>query len=502
MDKEKVGALIRELRKERGMTQKELAQKLHVTDKAVSKWERGLSFPDITLMEKLAEVLQVGIYELMCGEKKQEEPIARQQVDTVLADTVQEAYKKQRRQKRKFTLLLAAVFLWFGIVLLFIFKGKEIINAGLSVWAAANETVYHSCEFTVHPGAVEGLEGFYIYKDAAAEADRYRYHIMGVDGEGKSRELFWLEEYGMDLERAPGIRADEEYLYVLFDGLDNEAPAIRLYGNEVGADPQGFFPFLYRYQFSTGLVEEVALCEPETSLLLDAFTWQGETVYLEGRFQGIFGGLNLGFYRGDGCFLSLSGAADIDLTGSGGLQIRGCLVQDAYYVCGRDGVYCFDLSREKVRQVMQLDLKRSMRAELLRWENADAPGWILIYEEAAETDGDGKISACRTWALMLDEDFHITQRLALEQSASAVEWGSDSVIISGLGSRVPDIKMTKLSFADFAAEDVTGVLTDAQKKVLAGQCRSQKRPDELEQSRFQWVFLEQKKSFVPVEPLD
>ena len=52
MDSQKFGAFISELRKERGWTQLELAQKLNVTDKAVSKWERGAGFPDIKLIER------------------------------------------------------------------------------------------------------------------------------------------------------------------------------------------------------------------------------------------------------------------------------------------------------------------------------------------------------------------------------------------------------------------------------------------------------------------
>lgn len=51
--------VIVELRKEKGMTQQELADKLHITDKAVSKWERNLSYPDITSISKLANILGV-----------------------------------------------------------------------------------------------------------------------------------------------------------------------------------------------------------------------------------------------------------------------------------------------------------------------------------------------------------------------------------------------------------------------------------------------------------
>lgn len=62
MDNQKLGIFITELRKEKGLTQAQLAQKLNVTDKAVSKWERGVGFPDIKLLEPLADVETVSSF--------------------------------------------------------------------------------------------------------------------------------------------------------------------------------------------------------------------------------------------------------------------------------------------------------------------------------------------------------------------------------------------------------------------------------------------------------
>lgn len=63
--KKTLGMMIAELRKEKGMTQLELAEKMGVTDKAVSKWERDLSCPDINSLPNLAEILGVSVDELM-----------------------------------------------------------------------------------------------------------------------------------------------------------------------------------------------------------------------------------------------------------------------------------------------------------------------------------------------------------------------------------------------------------------------------------------------------
>lgn len=69
MDAQKFGQFIAGVRKEHHMTQSELARKLHVTDKAVSRWERGLGFPDIGTIEPLADALGLSVSELMRAER-------------------------------------------------------------------------------------------------------------------------------------------------------------------------------------------------------------------------------------------------------------------------------------------------------------------------------------------------------------------------------------------------------------------------------------------------
>lgn len=73
MTNQTMGDLIAALRKAQGMTQKELAEQMNVTDKAVSKWERNLSCPDINSIPHLAEVLGVSVEELMTAAPKAEE---------------------------------------------------------------------------------------------------------------------------------------------------------------------------------------------------------------------------------------------------------------------------------------------------------------------------------------------------------------------------------------------------------------------------------------------
>lgn len=72
MNNNKIGKYISKLRKEKGLTQQELGNKLYVTDKAVSKWERGLSLPDITILNNLANILDTSVEEILKGEKSKE----------------------------------------------------------------------------------------------------------------------------------------------------------------------------------------------------------------------------------------------------------------------------------------------------------------------------------------------------------------------------------------------------------------------------------------------
>ncbi len=68
MDNGKIGELIHRLRRERGLTQLQLAERLGISDKAVSKWERGLGCPELSLLPELAEALEVDMGKLLSGE--------------------------------------------------------------------------------------------------------------------------------------------------------------------------------------------------------------------------------------------------------------------------------------------------------------------------------------------------------------------------------------------------------------------------------------------------
>lgn len=85
MSTQTLGAMIASLRKEHGMTQLELAEKMGVTDKAVSKWERDVSCPDINLLPKLAEVFDVSVDQLMRVKSKSQAGGIRKGAERIIA---------------------------------------------------------------------------------------------------------------------------------------------------------------------------------------------------------------------------------------------------------------------------------------------------------------------------------------------------------------------------------------------------------------------------------
>ena len=115
MEHNTLGTKIAALRKQQGMTQLELAQKLGVTDKAVSKWERNLACPDIHSLPKLAQVLGVSVEELMQDQK-----------------TLPEAGKGDPVQLK--LLVFRAVALAMGVALVVLSMLKQLdVNSGLGL---------------------------------------------------------------------------------------------------------------------------------------------------------------------------------------------------------------------------------------------------------------------------------------------------------------------------------------------------------------------------------
>lgn len=102
MDQVKIGAFISEQRRSKGLTQKELADMLYISDKAVSKWERGRGVPDISLMLPLCEALDISVAELLRGERVIDADERTREEQTILANM-------EKRANEKRTIILCSI---------------------------------------------------------------------------------------------------------------------------------------------------------------------------------------------------------------------------------------------------------------------------------------------------------------------------------------------------------------------------------------------------------
>lgn len=134
MDAKKFGTFLQTRRKELGLTQSQLGEKLGVTDKAISRWERGVGFPDISLLEPLADALQITMVELMRSERMPEEIITVAEAGTIVTDSLRMAREQERfkvRSRLLKWLAIPAVFLMhLGLLLMVIFL------VDLPLWAS------------------------------------------------------------------------------------------------------------------------------------------------------------------------------------------------------------------------------------------------------------------------------------------------------------------------------------------------------------------------------
>ena len=95
MDQVKIGRFIAECRKNKNLTQAQLAEKLNITDRAVSKWETGKSMPDSSIMLELCEILNITVNDLLCGEKNIMENY-NQKNEQLLLDMAKELEQKNK----------------------------------------------------------------------------------------------------------------------------------------------------------------------------------------------------------------------------------------------------------------------------------------------------------------------------------------------------------------------------------------------------------------------
>lgn len=133
MNQEKIGKFIAEKRKEKKLTQEQLAEKLNISKNAVSKWERGLNLPDVSIMQDLCKILNITLNELFIGEKILDEKY-KEVADNNLLNALENSsftlkekidfYKKKWRKEHISKMILCFIS-WIIIVIVLKFQNVE-----------------------------------------------------------------------------------------------------------------------------------------------------------------------------------------------------------------------------------------------------------------------------------------------------------------------------------------------------------------------------------------
>lgn len=134
MDQEKIGKFIAELRKQKKLTQEQLAEKLGITKNAVSKWERGLGLMDLSLLKPLSKILGVSVTEILNGEKIDKEINFKS--EEILIDTLDYSAKKIKKvKKNKILMILSTIIITIlSIILLDTIQAVAFKNSPIISW--------------------------------------------------------------------------------------------------------------------------------------------------------------------------------------------------------------------------------------------------------------------------------------------------------------------------------------------------------------------------------
>lgn len=130
MDQQKIGAFLKELRKEKNITQEQLADDMRVSRRTVSRWETGSNMPDLDILIDLSEYYNVDLKDILNGQRKSED-MDKELKDTVLKAAEYSNDDKEKMNKRfHFMFLSALVFLTIAMVAMFLLTGpaSDIVN--------------------------------------------------------------------------------------------------------------------------------------------------------------------------------------------------------------------------------------------------------------------------------------------------------------------------------------------------------------------------------------
>lgn len=194
MDLVKIGRYVAGKRKDLGLTQKQLAEKLGMSDKSVSKWERGICLPDVSVYEEYCALLGISINEFLAGEDIAQENIVKKSEDNLIQITADSKHR-QKKLKTVIAVLSVLVFATVMIVSVFLLRSNQPKNYIAPV--DPNSAEMKTAEL------LSGVDGAFLY----------RYHTS----DSFQRLTVSVSEY------RSGVRVDRENNIVSFESIGSPA---------------------------------------------------------------------------------------------------------------------------------------------------------------------------------------------------------------------------------------------------------------------------------------
>lgn len=233
MDAVKTGNLIREIRTEKGLTQQSLAEKLHVSATAVSKWENGHSLPDISLLEPLSSVLGISITDLVIGERSglimeqscAVKPILEEK-DLLMKSLLDESVKQRRNSMIRWAMLaVISAAAAAGCFFLFWIVGFRAKQEEIRVVTEIQEGWNGNPEWVIHFKTADGKPLYPYTTSASIPSEDGTYAIPSRVIHLRVAPLGHLEPdsytWGYSIER--GLRPVGNYdFYVIVDYADGQ----------------------------------------------------------------------------------------------------------------------------------------------------------------------------------------------------------------------------------------------------------------------------------------
>lgn len=251
MDQIKIGGFIAELRKEQNLTQEQLAERIGVSNRSVSRWETGKNMPDISLFTPLCELLGISVNELICGERVPEEKIIEQsEINTVNVI-------KEHRKTKKWLKITIAVFLalivafgsWLGVEIYQVHHGvtyyKDIYTFDRDVKSVFNE-IYgflsskgyedfivdfdRPLSIILNDGKVEDMQ----FEGSTKSTNTNLYFAIYSNDKKPDRLQIFSGELDKERNVETGILLSE--LIKMIDGLDLQMVLKQDFGNQIIID--------------------------------------------------------------------------------------------------------------------------------------------------------------------------------------------------------------------------------------------------------------------------